>query len=242
MGFDIKLKPEEVYSNEDRSWAASSLGFDQCRSITLDASAFAAAHLTAKGAVPSGTVLEKLASGLYGPYTGAVAVKEVQTITRTATGGTFILTFDGEPTAAIDASAAVTAAVIQAALELLPNVDIDDIKVTGSAGGPFTLTFGGQYEGTNVPAIVVTDSGTGGTVSIAQTTAGVAGAAGLLFNTTPLGTIGDGSDLATAGDVGAPLFWMGIVKTSKLPVFSGTNNGELDADARTALSHIRFED
>lgn len=66
-------------------------------------------------------------------------------------------------------------------------------------------------------------------------------AAGLLFNTTKLGD-GTGADLATAADVGAPLFWAGIVKEAKLPQFAGTALGELDAGARTALGNfIRFE-
>lgn len=47
-------------------------GFDTCRSITLDVSTFLAAHVTAKGALPSGTVLGKItATGKYGPYDDA---------------------------------------------------------------------------------------------------------------------------------------------------------------------------
>lgn len=66
-------------------------------------------------------------------------------------------------------------------------------------------------------------------------------ARGLLFNSTKLGD-GSGADLATAADVGAPLFWMGVVKISKLPTFAGGNVGELDAAAQTDLaSFIRFE-
>lgn len=66
-------------------------------------------------------------------------------------------------------------------------------------------------------------------------------AAGLLFTTTKVGK-GDGTDLATAGDVGVALFWMGIVKTAFLPVFAGGNVGELDAGGITDLSNfIRFE-
>jgi hypothetical protein len=50
------------------------MGADQCRSITLDVSSFLAAHVAAKGAIPSGTVLARItASGLYGPYDPAGA-------------------------------------------------------------------------------------------------------------------------------------------------------------------------
>lgn len=66
-------------------------------------------------------------------------------------------------------------------------------------------------------------------------------AAGILFNTTKLGD-GTGNDLATAADVGAPLFWAGIVKSNKLPAFAGTVLGELDAGAIADLGgFIRFE-
>lgn len=66
-------------------------------------------------------------------------------------------------------------------------------------------------------------------------------AAGLLFNTTKIGD-GTGNDLATAADVGAPLFWAGIVRQAKLPQFAGTVLGELDAGAIADLGgFIRFE-
>jgi hypothetical protein len=66
--------------------------------------------------------------------------------------------------------------------------------------------------------------------------------AGLLFTKTKLGRNNLGTDLATAGDVGAALFWFGVVKTAFLPVFAGGNDGELDAAGMTDLANfIRFE-
>jgi hypothetical protein len=146
MAFDIGVKTKTFSGNEDRRWLGTRMGADQCRSITLDVSAFLAAHFTDKGAIPSGTVLAKItATGLYGPYT------------------------------------------------------------TAGAGG-------------------------------------LEVAAGLLFNTTPIGTVGDGSDFATASDVGAPLFWgPGIVKESYLPLNAGTTNGEIDAAGKADLPMIRWE-
>lgn len=147
MGFEIKVKSEAFTGNEDRSWLGTRLSEQWMpRSITLDASLFLPAHVSAKGAVPSGTVLAKItATGLYAPYD---------------------------------------------------------------------------------PAAV----GTGQQVAV-----------GLLFNTTKLGD-GTGNDLATAADVGAPLFWAGVVKKSKMPAFAGTVLGELDAGGETALANfIRFE-
>lgn len=144
-GFDIAVETEGFEGNEDRTWIGTRMGMLDCRSVTLDVSAFLAAHVSAKGAIPSGTVLAKIsATGLYGPYNPAGA------------GG----------------------------LEV---------------------------------------------------------AAGFLFNTTKVGN-GTGTDLASAADVGVPLYWHGIVKESKLPAFAGTVLGELDADAKTDLAHfIRFE-
>lgn len=67
-------------------------------------------------------------------------------------------------------------------------------------------------------------------------------ATGLLFNTTPVGSTGDGSDFATAAAVGVPMFWgPGIVKEAFLPLFAGTVLGEVDAGARTDLPMIRWE-
>ena len=145
MGLDIKVTEEEVFGSEDRRWLGTRLGTDQLRSITLDVSAFSAYHVTEYGGLPSGTVLAKLASGLYGPY------------------------------------------------------------VTGAGDASAT-------------------------------------AAGLLFTKTKLGSNGLGTDLATAGDVGAALFWFGVVKTAFVPGFAGGTDGELDAGAITDLSNfIRFE-
>lgn len=101
---------------------------------------------------------------------------QVATITGTPTGGTFTLTFSGQTTAAVDFDA--TAAEVQAALEALSNVDEGDVAVTGSAGGPYTVTFAeqGQYAGTNVAQMTADGAAlTGGTspaVGVATTTGG----------------------------------------------------------------------
>lgn len=83
------------------------------------------------------------------PATGD-PVDEVQvvSITGTATGGTFTLTYSGQTTGniAYDASAAT----VDAALEALSNIGAGDVAVTGSAGGPWTVTFGTALAGTNV--------------------------------------------------------------------------------------------
>ena len=129
-----------------------------------------------------GTVMAKITSGgdtgKIGPFQRGVVVNEVQTINLgAASAGTITITFDGETTAAIAFNA--NAAAVQAALEALSNVNAGDIVVTGGPlPGTVTLTFSGtQYAGTNVPQVTVTPTGlTGGTVTVATTTEGGAGA------------------------------------------------------------------
>lgn len=93
----------------------------------------------------------------------------VQTITRTSTGGTFTLTYDGQTTATITAVAGLTAAAIQSALRGLSNLADDEVAVTGSNGGPFTVTFSFDSNPDSVEVLVVDDtSATGGDVTVAQ--------------------------------------------------------------------------
>lgn len=65
------------------------------------------------------------------------ARNETQNLTNDATGGTFTLTFDGETTGNIAYDA--TAAVLEAALELLPN--INDVVVTLNGAQDWDVEF-----------------------------------------------------------------------------------------------------
>jgi hypothetical protein len=95
---------------------------------------------------------------------------EVQTLTVTASGGTYRLSFEGFWTAPLAVGSA--AAAIQAALTALPSVGAGGIAVTGA--GPFTLTFGGNLARKAVSTIGVDASqATGGTVTVVETTPGV---------------------------------------------------------------------
>jgi hypothetical protein len=71
----------------------------------------------------------------------ATSQDEIQVVTlpTTPTGGTFTLTFEGETTGNIAYNA--SAATVEAALEALSNLAPADVAVTGSAGGPWTVTF-----------------------------------------------------------------------------------------------------
>ena len=104
-------------------------------------------------------------------------VKEVQTVTvsGTPTGGSYKLSLDGEETASIAFDAAASA--VQSALEALANVGVGGVAVTGSAGGPYTVTFQNQNAGDNVSLLVISTNaltgGTAPTVAAVEATAGV---------------------------------------------------------------------
>lgn len=103
-------------------------------------------------------------------------VNEVQTITINGgpTGGTFTLTFRGATTGAIAFDAAASA--VEDALEGLSTIGNGEVRVTGSAGGPYAVEFMGSLGRQNVDAMTASGAGlTGGTtpsVSVTTTTAG----------------------------------------------------------------------
>jgi hypothetical protein len=104
------------------------------------------------------------------------------------TGGFFTLTFEGDTTAHIAASAVLpTAKAIEEALEALADIEKGDVGVTGSAGGPFTITFKGRYTDTDVPELTADGTGLVGTtpeVTVETSKAGVPGVGNL-----PVGVI-----------------------------------------------------
>lgn len=114
---------------------------------------------------------------LQGAAVPVAGTDEVQTITVTGTptGGTFTLTFSGQTTAAIAYNASASA--VQSALEALSNIATGDVVCAGGPlpGTPVTVTFGGAYDGANVPQMTATASFTGGTspaVTVTTTTPG----------------------------------------------------------------------
>jgi EGF-like domain len=116
-----------------------------------------------------------------GPKTGdasAALAVEVQSITCSATSGTFTLTFRGATTSAIAATA--DADKVKVALESLATVGIVDVKIGGgatavcsNAGGGVVTSVSFTTELGNIPAMTADGSGlTGGTVTIATVTDG----------------------------------------------------------------------
>jgi hypothetical protein len=99
-----------------------------------------------------------------GPDVPGTSEVQSVTITGAPTGGTFTLTYSAQVTAAIAFDAA--AATVQTALNNLSN--LDGVTVSGSAGGPYTVTFpvgmgdvaqmtgqGAGLTGGTAPAVVV---------------------------------------------------------------------------------------
>lgn len=124
---------------------------------------------------------------------------EVQTLTigGSPTGGTFTVTFGGQTTSGVAYNA--TAATLQTALQALSSIGANNVTVTGSAGGPYTLTFVNALGKTDVAQITASAAGlTGGmpTITPATTTAGSAGTAGTFKKVDSAST--DGSQSARA--------------------------------------------
>ncbi|MFE9812419.1 hypothetical protein [Streptomyces sp. NPDC005548] len=214
----------------DRPWLASLVGVQDTNSITLDLAKFSAGthyaastspFLQGRNTMKSGIPLGKVtASGLYAPYSGPTSETQTATVTGSPTGGTFTLTFSGQTTGGIAYNA--SAAVVQAALEALSNIAPGDVTVTGNAGGPYTVVFGGAYLSDDVSQMTASGASlTGGsspTVTVTTNTAG--GAAGASDGTQVLaGFLVDhiffnpGSTKASGA-----LLWRGEVYAAKLPV------------------------
>lgn len=167
----------------NKLWLASTHGTETNQTVTLDVSKFTQnthwkpgsgpdqPYSVLKSGIPLGRLTE---SGLYAPYTGPSSETQTVTITGGPTGGTFTLTFNGQNTAAIAYNA--TAATVQAALEALNNIAVGDVKVTGNAGGPYTVVFGGNFAGDNVAQMTANGAGlTGGTTPAVNVTTPIGG-------------------------------------------------------------------
>jgi hypothetical protein len=100
---------------------------------------------------------------------------DVQTVTLTnATGGTFTLTFGGQTTAAINYNA--LASDVATKLVALSSVGAGNVTVTGSAGGPYTVTFTsalGHAPQTAMTANGASLTGSSPSVGVVHTTTGV---------------------------------------------------------------------
>src|SRR5260221_2409600 len=99
-------------------------------------------------------------------------IDNLQTVTigGGATGGTFTLGYKGQTTAPITYSAALTAATVNTAFQLLSTV-LTNCTVTGGGGRPYTFTFSRAFGSHLLPVIstkLMPSSGTPTIASVAQ--------------------------------------------------------------------------
>ncbi len=128
--------------------------------------------LDAPGVLVLEPVRGQFVDGVLRPIHGVNEQQSV-TVTGSPASGTFTLTFAGQTTAAITLGA--TASAVQSALVALSNINPGDVTVSGSDGGPYTVTFSGDLAGLNVQQMTASASFSGGTapgVTIATTRSG----------------------------------------------------------------------
>lgn len=106
-------------------------------------------------------------TGAFSVDTMPVGLDEIQTLTVSATAGTFTLTFMGVTTAPIPYSA--NASDVQAALQAIPPVGVGNVSVTGA----FTIEFVGDLAARPLQLITVDGTNLTGSASVLRTQAGV---------------------------------------------------------------------
>lgn len=180
--------------------------------VTLDSSVVTADGNGDKILV-AGTVLGNItATGKKGPYAETGASNEtVEINSESASSGDFTLSWDGETTAAIAYNA--TAATVLASLLALSNLNTGDISVAGTTvdADDVVVTFVGQYAGTDVPDMTLTDN-----TDVTMTVTVTDGSAGTVTDgrATAVGILGQSVNLRQ-GDVVAPMLIEGHVVQSR---------------------------
>lgn len=133
-----------------------------------------------------GTALASLAS--IGVGVGGTNEQQLVTISN-ATSGTFTLTYSGQTTGAIAWNAAASA--VQTAIQALSNVGAGNATVTGSAGGPYTVTFAGTLADTNV-------------AQMTASAGSLVGSSPTAVVTTATGGVANTPNIAVTGSAGGP--------------------------------------
>lgn len=202
------------------------------RPITLDADLVLATYTD--GVIPAGATLGlNPTTKRYGPYAGTSDEVQTITITGSPTGGTWIPTFAAVNGAAVAFNA--TAASLQATLEAMSSIGVGNILVTGSAGGPYTLTFRGALADTNTAQFTSTPSLTGGTSPTVVHATTTAGGADLASNGMQIarGHLLSGAFVRAGKHVAAALYYKGRIFEDLLPA-----NGGFDANAKADLANF----
>lgn len=157
-----------------RGWMRYALPRPEILSYPLETNIIDSVVLNASGVAPdasgpflnrryllAGTVLSKRPDNTYERFTNATSVSaanEVQRVTLTGppNGGTFALGFRGAATGQLAYN--ITAGNLQTALQALSTIGSGNATVSGSAGGPYTVTFASALAATDVPALAADGS------------------------------------------------------------------------------------
>ncbi len=204
-----------------------------CAPITLDADAVLAVYTD--GNIPDGATLAyNTTLQRHVPYGGSSEEVQTLTITGTPTGGTYTLTYSGQPTAALPYNA--TAAQVRTALEALSNIGAGNVTTGGGAhpGTPITVTFTGTLANTNVAQMTANSAGlTGGSTPTVTPTTTTAGGAdlGSSGSETAKGFLVGAKQVRAGRHVDAALYYRGRVYSDLLPT-----NGGFDAQAQAELA------
>lgn len=123
--------------------------------------------------------------GVDTPTATGSPTNEVQTVTISGspTGGDFVLVFRNKATTDIAYNA--TSSAVQTALQAVSTIGSGNATVSGSAGGPYTVTFAGALAGQKVDQLTATGNFTGGTSPAVATATTTQGSAGNLLLLTP---------------------------------------------------------
>lgn len=111
---------------------------------------------------------------------GGVDEVQLVTLTGSPSGGTFTLAYKDQVTAALAYNA--TAQTVEDALKALSRIGSTNVDVTGSAGGPYTVSFINGKGKQDIALLVGDDALTGGTapaVAVTEVTKGDSANAGL---------------------------------------------------------------
>lgn len=164
---------------------------------------------------------------------------EVQTITVGGSGlVSFTLTFDGQTTGSIDAEA--TAADVYFALIALSNIESDEINVSGSAGGPWVVTFQNGLGHQDVPLITATPTGGTGTVIVTETVTGVEPPPWWTPDAVPEGSAdpyGVSVELVDLSNVAVPISWLSADWQDQL---DSDGAGTISVDETTAVAGLNL--
>lgn len=166
---------------------------------------------------------------------------EVQTVTVTGSpaGGTYRLKYRGAITDPIAFDAA--AATVQSALRALSTIGSDGVTVSGSAGGPYTVTFAGRLAKLAVPLIALhTKSFSGGTnpgVTIVEATPGVTATARGAGKGTLMEDTTNGLVYVNTGTATAPT-WVKLAAGVQVAHIADVGNSATGTQLATAINAI----